>query len=147
MRRVATRRHPALEARLGSAALPHIGQPFGGRFDGVVCSAVLMHVAADRLPAALAALRDLLVPGGRCLLTLPAMRADLLVDGRDHDRRLFTNHAPESVRLEMVDLGFRQVARWDDDTVVLQTGTHWVTLLFELQRDRNSGLPAATASL
>jgi SAM-dependent methyltransferase len=133
MRAVALRRHRAIGGRLGHAALPHVGRPFGGAFDAVVCSAVLMHVPANQLPAALRAMRDLLVPGGRCLLSLPAMRTNLLADGRDPDRRLFVNHAPEALQSQMAGLGLRQLARWDNEAAVLQSGTHWVMLLFELQ--------------
>src|SRR5438067_12494529 len=43
MRDFATRNHPALATRIQSASLPISGSPFGGRFDGVVCNAVLMH--------------------------------------------------------------------------------------------------------
>src|SRR5215468_6691766 len=63
LRELAARRHPGIEARLEAAALPHLGVPFGGAFDGVVCSAVLMHLREDELASAVGALRDLLRPG------------------------------------------------------------------------------------
>ena len=42
MRARALARDPRMAGRIESSALPELGQPFGGRFDAVVCSAVLM---------------------------------------------------------------------------------------------------------
>lgn len=54
--------------------LPAAGTPLGGeRFDTVVCLNVLEHIADDH--AALVAMRDLLVPGGRLVLLVPALPA------------------------------------------------------------------------
>jgi glycosyltransferase involved in cell wall biosynthesis len=53
-------------ARLGEDRLPH------HEFDTVVCSNVLEHVADDA--AALRAMRELLAPGGRVVLIIPALQ-------------------------------------------------------------------------
>jgi SAM-dependent methyltransferase len=131
LRALAARRHPELADRLVAGTLPALGLPFGGGFDGVVCSAVLMHVDEAALPAAARALRDLLRPGGRLLISLPEMRADLVAEGRDRDGRLFTNHAPDRVDAIMSGLGLAPVGRWVNDVVLESAGTRWFTLLFE----------------
>ena len=41
--------HAFLKERLGSAELPNLGQPFSGHFDGVLCSAVLMHIPREQI--------------------------------------------------------------------------------------------------
>ena len=105
MRAQALARDPRLAGRLADAALPAIGAPFGGRFDGVVCSAVLMHVPPADVGAALEAMAGLLRPAGRLLIALPEMRADRLADGRDPDGRAFFNHAPEEVERQLAALG------------------------------------------
>jgi len=107
MRARAGARDPRLAGRIADAGLPAIGRPFGGGFDGVVCSAVLMHVAADELAPALAALAALLGPAGRLLVGLPEMRAELLVDGQDPDGRQFVNHPPEQVTALLAVDGLR----------------------------------------
>jgi SAM-dependent methyltransferase len=131
LRDLAARRHPGIEARLATAALPHLGAPFGGAFDGIVCSAVLMHLHQDELAPTARALHDLLRPGGRLLVALPEMRADWVVDGRDRDGRLFANHPPDEVREVMARLGLRQIRLWVNDAVLESAGTRWFTLLFE----------------
>jgi SAM-dependent methyltransferase len=129
MRERATARDPRLAGRVAAATLPGLGQPFGGGFDAVVCSAVLMHLAADLLPAALAALSDVLQPKARVLMGLPEMRADLLVDGHDQDGRQFDNHAPERVQGLMAGLGFAPLRI--EELATPSADTRWRVLLFE----------------
>ena len=74
MRLFALRAHPELSARLQAGALPEIGAAFGGGFDGILCSAVIMHIAPADLPQSAQSLRALLNPGGRLLVSLPCMR-------------------------------------------------------------------------
>ena len=128
MRARAIERHPNLAGRIVAASLPRIGQPFGGGFDAIVCSAVLMHLSADALPGSLAALDAVLVPRARMLMAVPQMRADLLVDGRDPDGRAFANHAPERVQEMLAGFGFKLMDR--AETVTPSDDTLWRVLLF-----------------
>ena len=128
MRARALARDARLPGRIESAALPALGQPFGGGFDGVVCSAVLMHLADEALPASLVALSSVLRPQARLLMAVPEMRPDLLVDGRDPDGRAFANHAPVRVQQLLADPGFT-LRRFDD--LVTTADTRWRVMLFE----------------
>ena len=129
MRAQALARDPRMHERIAAAALPELGLPFGGGFDGLVCSAVLMHVAADRLPATFAALASALKPQARLLIALPEMLPELLADGRDPDGRAFVNHAPDHVQRLMAVLGFALLHRADIPTPSVDT--RWRVLLFE----------------
>ena len=131
MRARALARDPRMVGRIASSALPDLGQPFGGRFDAVVCSAVLMHVAPSDLADALSALADVLAPRARVLLAVPQLRSHLLVDGHDPDGRQFTNHAPERIHALMAQLGFTLV-RADEDATA-SADTRWHVLLFARQ--------------
>jgi SAM-dependent methyltransferase len=131
LRASCARLRPDLAERLGAARLPAPGTPFGGGFDGIVCSAVLMHVGEEQLEASLRSLGDLLKPCGRLLLSLPAMRADLVVAGRDPDDRVFVNHSPARVRQLLEQSGFREIGQWINDAVLESAGTRWFVLLFE----------------
>jgi hypothetical protein len=128
MRARAIERHPRLADRIAATALPELGQPFGGGFDGVVCSAVLMHLADDALPASFAALDAVLRPQARVLLAVPEMASALLVDGRDPEGRSFVNHAPQRVQRLFDELGFDLLQRHDIATP--STDTRWRVLLF-----------------
>ena len=132
MRAAALARDPRMAGRLAAATLPDIGQPFGGGFDGIVCCAVLMHLAPTDLAPAFDAMAALLRPGGRLMLALPEMRADLLVDGHDPDGRQFANHAPEHVQGLLAERGFAALSC--DDIATPATDTRWRVLLFEGSR-------------
>ena len=129
MRAQALARDPRMAARIAAASLPALGQPFGGGFDAVVCSAVLMHVAPEALPGSLAALGGVLARRGRVLMALPEMQHDLLVDGHDPEGRLFANHPPERVQALMDALGFALTE--SDDIATPSTDTRWRVLLFK----------------
>ena len=129
MRAQALARDARMPGRVEAAALPALGQPFGGGFDAVACSAVLMHVPDDALPASLAALSAVLRPRARMLLAVPEMLPSRLVEGRDPDGRAFTNHAPARIEQRLADLGFALLRH--DEIPTPATDTRWRVLLFE----------------
>jgi SAM-dependent methyltransferase len=129
MRAHALRIHPELAGRLQPGALPEIGFPFGGGFDGILCSAVVMHLPPADLPRCAESLRALVNPQGRVLFSLPFMRPNLLDDERDPDGRYFQNHTPESLTHRLEKAGFSLAGNWDNGE---HAGTRWSTLLFEL---------------
>jgi 2-polyprenyl-3-methyl-5-hydroxy-6-metoxy-1,4-benzoquinol methylase len=128
MRAQALAQHPHLAGRIAPAALPDIGQPFGGGFDGVLCSAVLMHIPDANLAASLAACSAVLRPQARVLMAVPEMQANLLVDGHDRDGRQFTNHSAEHIARLLAGHAF-SLLRADD--LVTADDTHWRVLLFQ----------------
>jgi len=133
MREAAVQAHPDLSERVLAAELPAIGEPFGGGFDGLLCSAVLMHVPDAELFDAAFALRKLLKPFGRLLISLPLARDDLVHGDRDKDGRLFQNYTPEAMQLLLERLGFQQIGRWHSEDSLGRGGITWYTLLFELR--------------
>lgn len=133
LRRAAIASHPELTSRLTDGALPAIGTPFGGDFEGIVCCAVLMHVPEAELFDAALALRGLLKPHGRLLASIPTARTDVGEDHRDDKGRLFQPYLPEEMQLLFERLGFQLIGRWDTEDVLQRSGTSWVTLLLELR--------------
>lgn len=131
LRQAAVAAHPELAGRIAEGGLPRTGAAFGGEFDGILCSAVLMHVPdSDLLDAALA-MRRLLKPGGRLLLSIPASRGDLLSGDRDANGRLFSACSADEISLLLERLGFAAISRWESDDVLGRSGTSWTTLLLE----------------
>lgn len=132
LRGAASANHKELVGRLMPGSLPGIGEPFGGGFEGVLCSAVLMHVPEEDLFDSVMGLRRLLRPHGRLLVSLPLTRGDLASSERDDAGRLFKNYPPEYLRLVFERLEFQQIGRWNTGDALCRTGTTWYTLLFEL---------------
>lgn len=135
LRHAATAAHPELTGRIGEGGLPRTGDAFGGEFDGILCSAVLMHVPDTDLLDAGLAIRRLLKPGGRLLLSIPASRGDLLSGDRDTNGRLFSPYSADEISLLLERLGFGLISRWESYDVLGRSGTSWTTLLLE----RHSG--------
>lgn len=65
------------EGRLFVGSLPDLSQFGESEFDGVLCSAVLMHLPEEELFDAVYALRRVLRPGGTLLVSVPAKRNDI----------------------------------------------------------------------
>jgi 2-polyprenyl-3-methyl-5-hydroxy-6-metoxy-1,4-benzoquinol methylase len=77
LRGAAAQTHRELAGRIAAGSVPRLGEPFEGAFDGVLCSAVLMHLPeADLFDAALA-LSKVLRPRARLLLSLTQTRTDV----------------------------------------------------------------------
>lgn len=132
LRQAACEAHPELGGRIEDGSLPNLGTPHGGQFDGILCSAVLMHLAEADLFDAAFALRGLLKKGGRLLLSLPHHRADVHANNRDPAGRLFSPYTAEFVQLLFERLGFQKIGRWDTEDALGRPGTGWFTLLLEL---------------
>jgi SAM-dependent methyltransferase len=109
MRAYALQEHPDLLTRLQAGSLPLSGTPFGGVFDGVVCSAVMMHIPEDQFREAWESICRVLKPDGRVLFSLPQMRSDLLAHDRDRDGRFFRNHPPAVVDALLKAMGFSRI--------------------------------------
>lgn len=133
MREAAIAAHPELAGRLTDGALPDVGIPFGGDFDGIVCCAMLMHLPESEIFDAALSLRRLLKPHGRLLISIPAARSDIGPDHRDDRGRLFQPYVPEELQLLFERLGFQQIGRWVTEDGLQRTGMAWVTLLLELR--------------
>ena len=132
-RQFALAHYPALSGRIAEGSLPDLGRPFGGEFDGVLCSAVLMHVPRERLFDAAFAIRGVLKDGGRLLLSVPDGRPGLDADYRDEHGRLFTPLPPDFLELLFERLGFQLIGRWHSADGMGRPGHSWHVLLFTLQ--------------
>jgi SAM-dependent methyltransferase len=133
LRSAAVKHHPEIQGRIADGALPEIGDAFGSDFDGILCSAVLMHVPESELFDAAFSFRRMLRPHGRLLLSLPLARDDVGVDDRDAAGRLFKPYTAEYLQLLFERIGFQLIGRWDTDDALGRSGTRWYTLLLELR--------------
>lgn len=132
LRGAAVSHHPELSDRIAPGSLPDQLNAFAGSFDGVLCSAVLMHVPNTELLDAALGIRAALKPFGRLLLSLPASRPDTQ-GKRDSNGRLFEPYTAEEISLLFERIGFQLLHRWDTDDSLGRGGVRWSTLLFTLR--------------
>ena len=130
---IAQRIHPELENRIAFGKLPELQVPFNGNFDGVLCSAVLMHIDIEQLPATAAAIKSCLKQGGSLLYSVPSKRTDVVESNRDLNGRLFI--PDQAVRLNSLfsSIGFTEIASWNNSDSMGRESVEWMSMLLELQ--------------
>jgi 2-polyprenyl-3-methyl-5-hydroxy-6-metoxy-1,4-benzoquinol methylase len=130
---IAQHTHPELVGRIALGELPDLKIPFNGDFDGVLCSAVLMHIDIEQLPTTAAAITKCLKHGGRLLYSVPSKRLDVVASNRDANGRLFI--PDQAVRLNSLfsDLGFVEIKSWTNSDSMGRDAVEWMSVLLELQ--------------
>lgn len=130
---IAQRIHPELENRIALGKLPDLQVPFNGNFDSVLCSAVLMHIDIEQLPATTTAIKSCLKQGGRLLYSVPSKRTDVVESNRDANGRLFI--PDQAVRLNSLfsTMGFTEIASWNNSDSMGRDSVEWMSVLLELQ--------------
>ena len=137
LRNLAITKYPELSHRLIEGNLPVLGKPFGGEFDGILCSAVIMHVPKEQLFDSVFAIRSVLKKNGRLLLSIPLFRPDLDYKQRDKHGRLFIIYDPDYLQLLFERIGFQLIGRWNDKDSLGRENHFWITLLFQLETSQN----------
>lgn len=95
------------QGRLFEGQLPGLDLFNEAEFDGVLCSAVLMHLPEEEIFDAVYTLRRIICPGGTLVVSVPVERCD--VDPhtrRDAHGRLFTDLPPQKLHLLFERVGF-----------------------------------------
>jgi hypothetical protein len=133
LRHLASQKFPQLSDRLIEGSLPLIGTPFEGKFDGVLCSAVLMHITREHLFDSAYTIRNNLKRNGRLLISIPSQRPDLNKGNRDDQGRLFAPYTSDCLRLLFERIGFRMIGRWENDDGLGRKNHAWTVMLFQLE--------------
>lgn len=128
-------KYPSYSDRIKSGKLPGDLSFINIQFDGIVCSAVLMHIPREHLFDSLFAMKRALRKSGRLLISIPGDRPDIGFDRRDENGRLFTDILPEYLELLLERMGFQRIRKWKDQDGFGREGYNWITLLFELSDD------------
>lgn len=124
------------DGRLALDCLPELKSYGDASFDGLLCSAVLMHLPEEYLFDAIYGMRRVLRPGGRLLLSIPARRPDIdPKTRRDLHDRYFADLPPAKLKLLLERVGFRLL--WEKETADAQgrPETAWATFLFQRPGD------------
>ena len=125
--------HPELKDRIILGALPDLSVPFDGEFDGVLCSAVLMHIEVDQLSDAAIAIKACLKVGGRLLFSVPSKRLDVVSENRDQNGRLFIPNQANRLKSIFEELGFKTISTWNNSDSMGRDAVAWESVLMELE--------------
>lgn len=129
------------EGRLFVGSLPDLSQFAESEFDGVLCSAVLMHLPEEELFDAVYALRRILRPGGTLLVSVPETRSDVdPITRRDVGGRLFTELPAPKLHLLFERVGFvvRESEKVKDS--LGRDGVSWCVTEFRLEESADRPL-------
>ena len=124
---------PSLEGRLSVDALPALSTIPDSSFDGILCSAVLMHLPEETLFDAAFGLRRVLKPGGRLLVSLPLDPMGEPFTVRDEKGRFHNGLSPERLELLLSRLGFTCIGRGENTDALGRVEKKWVVGLFALE--------------
>jgi SAM-dependent methyltransferase len=124
--------HPELQGRLNVSGLPELGIPFGGKFDGVLCYGVLMHLNLEALTRSVQSLRACLKLHGRVIIAIPAKKPGIGPHHRDEEGRLFQLHRGQDLQSLFVSNGFELIEQWSNQDNIDETGIEWLAQSYEL---------------
>lgn len=125
--------HPELQGRISQDGLPALSTIGDQTFDGILCSAVLMHIPEEELFDSIFSLRRILKSGGRLLVSLPIEPDGTPTCGRDPTGRIFNGLSAGKIEWLLSRCGFRKIGIGQSDDALGRTERRWATLLFSLE--------------
>lgn len=132
LRSATTGRHPELAERIFPGALPGaVPLADGAKYDGVVLSAVIMHIPDADLFGAAFSIRECIVDNGKLLVSFSTHRGDVSADEvRDSSGRLMIVRSPARIRLLFERLGFTVTSEWHTADAAGRSDVEWTSMLF-----------------
>ena len=114
LRQLALATHPELSGRVHNGFLPGgLPREIKEKYDGILLSAVIMHIPDAELFDTAFSLRERLTRGGKLLVSMPVDRGDVRSDSdRDSLGRLMIIRTVEQVKLLFERLGFELQNEW-----------------------------------
>jgi len=125
--------HQELQGKVIRATLPNFTPPFGGEFDGVLCSAVLMHISENELVPSAISIKRCLKKNGRLLYSVPSKRLDVVGEDRDANGRLFITDKSDQLETIFEQLGFNLISKWNNEDSMGRDSVEWLSVLMELK--------------
>lgn len=130
----ATQKYPKTRGKTHVDVLPDLKTVPKAHFDGILCSAVLMHLSEELLFDSIYALRGILKPKGRLLMSVPLPDPTINEQThRDANQRLFNGVTPDRFRFLFERTGFKLITRHDNNDSLGRNHRRWATMLFELE--------------
>lgn len=137
LRQLALNKYPALDGRLFDGSIPVLDDSFSGQYDGVLCSAVLMHIPKELLFDTAYSIKRVLKHRGNLLISIPGQGPNTDSNHRDEHGRLFNDYYPEYLQLLFERIGFQLTGKWETADSLGRGERTWITLLFNLSNKSN----------
>lgn len=147
LREQSLRYHAELDGRVYADGLPGLSSFPDASFDGVLCSAVLMHVPEQELFDSVFSIRRVLCSGGRLLVSLPANSDGSPVSGRDDSGRLFSGLTPGKLEFLLTRCGFSKIGAGQAADSLGRPDRSWFNMLFVLDSAGNRSIDRIEAVL
>lgn len=126
-------KYPELKGKIISDHLPGL-EFVSGKFDGILCSAVLMHIPHIQIFDAIVSIKNHLNDNGHLLISIPHYYVGInKITQRDSLGRLFNGVTANQVILLFERLGFRLIEKWEDKHSTEFGETIWVSILLKLE--------------
>lgn len=128
--------NPELFERLVHSYIPekNVSHPVLSRkYDGILLSAVLMHIPRAHLFDAVYFIKSRMQENGRLVVSLPLERNDVKNE-RDQQGRLFSDYKPAYIQTFLERAGFRFIGE-KNTSDGLGRGFSWTVMLFELEKE------------
>ena len=129
---LALKYHPELSGKLFQGNLPHLDEKFNGKFDGILCSSVLMHIPKEHLFDTAFTLKRVLKRRGYLLISVPRAGPKTNNQFRDEHGRLYHLYSPEYIQLLFERIGFQLNGSWETKDGLGRKNRTWIALLFHL---------------
>jgi len=142
--------YPGLQGKIFVDQLPELNSLSNDeKFDGIICSAILMHIPQIQLFDSVGSIKNHLNTGGRLLISIPNAYPNIDHDtNRDLHGRLFNGLSEGQLSLLLERNGFRLIERWEDKSSAVGQEFIWITLLMSYElADKSKPLDSIEAIL
>lgn len=127
---LAFKNHPILSGKIYKDSLPDLDERLNGKFDGILCSAVLMHIPKNHLFDTAFSLKRVLKPGGFLLVSIPKEGPEINSQSRDMEGRLYIQYSPDYLRLLFERIGFQLNGEWETKDSLERENRTWFVQLY-----------------
>ena len=121
-----------LTGRIITGSIPSDKPFFDRQFDGILCSAMMMHVPDEHVFDAAYSIRANLKENGKLLFSIPLCRDDLDENNRCPDGRLFIIRPPGYYDLLFERIGFKRIGYSENEDSLGRKGMRWAVMIYQL---------------
>jgi len=125
-------KYPSLNGKLIIDQLPEL-ESISRKFDGILCSAVLMHIPQIQLFDTFISIKNHLNENGNLLISLPHIYPGIdNITLRDKYGRFYNGITANQLILLFERLGFRLIQKWEDKSSTGSDEIIWISILLRL---------------